>query len=101
MDGLGLARAIRLRHPELPVILVTGYSDTAALAAPEFAVLRKPYRLAEPSRAAAEVIAETRQPHLAISCVCGMPSAACSPRTTDPSPHPLLQAYDGPHSTVA
>jgi PAS domain S-box-containing protein len=62
MDGLGLARAIRQRHPELPVILVTGYSDTAALAAPEFAVLRKPYQLAELSRAAAKVIAETRQP---------------------------------------
>jgi len=62
MDGLGLARAIRQRHPQLPVILVTGYSDTAALAAPEFAVLRKPYQLVELSRAAAKVIAETRQP---------------------------------------
>ncbi len=61
MDGLGLARAIRQRHPDLPIILVTGYSNTAALADPEFAVLRKPYQLADLSRAAAKVIAETRQ----------------------------------------
>jgi CheY-like chemotaxis protein len=62
MDGLGLARAIRQRHPDVPVILVTGYSQTAALADPEFAVLRKPYQLADLSRAAAKVIAEIRQP---------------------------------------
>ena len=31
MDGLGLARAIRQRHPTLPVLLVTGYSNAVAL----------------------------------------------------------------------
>jgi PAS domain S-box-containing protein len=62
MDGLDLARAIRERHPDVPVILVTGYSDPASLADPEFAVLRKPYQLADLSRAAAKVIAESRQP---------------------------------------
>ena len=30
MDGLGLARAIRQRHPTLPVLLVTGYSNAVA-----------------------------------------------------------------------
>jgi PAS domain S-box-containing protein len=62
MDGLGLARAIRQRYPDLPLILVTGYSNSAVLADPEFAVLRKPYQLEDLSRAAAKVIAESRQP---------------------------------------
>jgi PAS domain S-box-containing protein len=62
MDGLGLARAIRQRRPNLPIILVTGYSESAAAADSEFAVLRKPYQLVELSRAVAKVIAETREP---------------------------------------
>ena len=62
MDGLALARAIRKRRPAVPVILVTGYSDNASAAEMEFAVLRKPFQLAELSRAAAKVIAEAQQP---------------------------------------
>ena len=62
MDGLALARDARRRHPELPIVLVTGYSDSAAAAQLEFMVLRKPYRLAELSRAIANVVAEMRQP---------------------------------------
>ena len=31
MDGLGLARAIRERHPTLPVLLATGYSNAVAV----------------------------------------------------------------------
>ena len=62
MDGLGLARDVRQRLPDLPIVLVTGYSDSAAAAQREFTVLRKPYRLAELSRAIAKVIAETRPP---------------------------------------
>jgi len=62
MDGLALARDARRRHPKLPIVLVTGYSDSAAAAQLEFTVLRKPYRLAELSRAIANVVAEVRQP---------------------------------------
>ncbi len=62
MDGLGLAREIRRRRPDLPVILVTGYSEKASTADAEFPVLRKPFQLADLSRAAAKVIAEMRQP---------------------------------------
>ncbi len=58
-DGLALARALRQRRPDLPVLLVTGYSDAAARVAGEFAVLRKPFLLAEISRAAARMIADT------------------------------------------
>ena len=62
MDGIALARALRERHPGLPVLLVTGYSQAAAEAAPEFTVMRKPFQLAELSRAAARMIAESKQP---------------------------------------
>ncbi|HJU20708.1 MAG TPA: PAS domain S-box protein [Stellaceae bacterium] len=59
MDGLGLARILRQRHPALPIVLVTGYSGSAA-GSKEFALLRKPYRLADLNRAVARAIAETR-----------------------------------------
>jgi PAS domain S-box-containing protein len=62
MDGTALARALRERHPGLPVLLVTGYSQAAAQATPEFTVMRKPFQLAELSRAAGRMIAESKQP---------------------------------------
>jgi CheY-like chemotaxis protein len=62
MDGMGLARAIRDGHPTLPIVLVTGYSRAATQAASEFTLLRKPYQLAEMSRALARAMAETREP---------------------------------------
>ena len=57
LDGLGLARMVRQQHPELPLILVSGYSDVAGAADKEFIVLRKPYQAAELSRAIATAIA--------------------------------------------
>jgi len=62
MDGVALARALRERNPGLPVLLVTGYSQAAAEATPEFTVMRKPIQLAELARAAARMIAESKQP---------------------------------------
>ena len=62
MDGIALARTLRERQPALPVLLVTGYSQAASDAAPEFPVMRKPFQLAELSRAAARMIAESKQP---------------------------------------
>lgn len=44
MDGLALAKAIRERHPGLPVVLTTGFSEAAAAATAErFRLLSKPY----------------------------------------------------------
>jgi len=43
MDGLALARELRKRHPDLPVLLATGYSSAAERAGAEFPILRKPY----------------------------------------------------------
>ncbi len=50
MNGLGLARVIRAQHPDLSIVLATGYNDAAQQVAGEFAVLRKPYQLADLSR---------------------------------------------------
>jgi PAS domain S-box-containing protein len=47
MDGLGLARYVRQRWPELPILLTTGYSRAAQEIGGEFPVLTKPYQLAE------------------------------------------------------
>jgi signal transduction histidine kinase len=45
VSGLDLARTLRARRPELPVILATGYSRYAPEAAAEgFALIEKPYR---------------------------------------------------------
>lgn len=50
MDGLKLARAIRDRKPELPILLTTGYSESARDVRSDFPVLRKPYRIHDLSR---------------------------------------------------
>jgi two-component system NtrC family sensor kinase len=47
LNGLELARTLRQRRPELPVLLATGYSQYAAAAASDgFALVEKPYRRA-------------------------------------------------------
>jgi CheY-like chemotaxis protein len=47
LNGLDLARAVRKKHPDLLIVLATGYSDVAVQAATEFTVLRKPYNVAD------------------------------------------------------
>jgi len=43
VDGVGLAREIRSRYPNLPVALTTGYSDAATAAPANLRILRKPF----------------------------------------------------------
>lgn len=50
MDGLKLARTIRDRKPDLPILLTTGYSDSARNVRSDFPVLRKPYHIHDLSR---------------------------------------------------
>jgi CheY-like chemotaxis protein len=50
LDGVGLARTIRERHPKLPILLLTGYSGNGSEVDVPFPVLRKPYQLHELSR---------------------------------------------------
>ena len=61
MNGIGLARAIRERRPNLPIVLATGYSSAAEEAAGEFVLLRKPFQLVDLSRAVAKLHAQAQQ----------------------------------------
>jgi PAS domain S-box-containing protein len=58
MDGVKLAQAIKERRPDLPILLTTGYSQSAKDVAGNFAVLRKPYQLHELSEELAKLTAE-------------------------------------------
>lgn len=51
MDGLGLAHLLRQTHPDLPILLATGYSEVAAGVRGDFPILRKPYEIHELSEA--------------------------------------------------
>lgn len=55
LDGLGLARLLRKKHPGLPILLATGYSEAAHKADKDFPILRKPYQVHELSKAIAEL----------------------------------------------
>jgi CheY-like chemotaxis protein len=56
MDGIGLARHLKESHPDLPVLLATGYSEAAQKFNSEFPILRKPYQLHELSRALQDIL---------------------------------------------
>ena len=43
IDGVGLAREIRSRYPDLPIALTTGFSDAAKAAPANLKILRKPF----------------------------------------------------------
>jgi PAS domain S-box-containing protein len=51
LDGLELARAIRVKRPAMPILLATGYSEAAHKARSDFPILRKPYQIHELSHA--------------------------------------------------
>jgi CheY-like chemotaxis protein len=50
MDGIGLAKSIREKNPQIPILLVTGYSRSQNEVSSQFPILRKPYQLHELSR---------------------------------------------------
>jgi CheY-like chemotaxis protein len=50
MDGIGLAQTIRKKNPDIPILLVTGYSSSAKDIGSQFAILHKPFQLHELSR---------------------------------------------------
>jgi PAS domain S-box-containing protein len=62
MNGIELARTLRERDPQLPIVVVTGYSDQLGAADDDFTVLRKPYRLVDLNRAVTKAIAECDGP---------------------------------------
>ncbi|HVH75537.1 MAG TPA: CHASE domain-containing protein [Stellaceae bacterium] len=72
-SGIELARHLRRHRPQLPVVLLTGHSRSAAqLVAEGFALLEKPYRRDELAAAIGAAI-EARRPY----------SAAAEPRASE------------------
>jgi DNA-binding NtrC family response regulator len=61
MDGLALAGEIRARHPHIPVLLTTGYTDAAPKAEYKFAVLRKPFQMAALEKLVREALQRSRR----------------------------------------
>ena len=62
MSGLEFGRLVREHHPEINVILATGYSDKAAVATAEgFTLIRKPYSPETLARTIAAALATSRR----------------------------------------
>ncbi|MEH2502139.1 PAS domain S-box-containing protein [Bradyrhizobium sp. AZCC 1578] len=55
MDGLGLAHHLKAVRPGLPILLTSGYSDSARNVRGDFPILRKPYEIHELSQAIAKL----------------------------------------------
>jgi two-component system NtrC family sensor kinase len=61
LNGLDFARLVRQRFPQQPVLLATGYSNVAQVAADEgFPILRKPYEVATLSEAVKKTLRSRR-----------------------------------------
>ena len=73
IDGVGLAREIRSRYPNLPVALTTGYSDAAEAAPSTLRILRKPFD----TEALRDFIQDIAAPRLLKAS--GMPLASSTP----------------------
>jgi PAS domain S-box-containing protein len=57
MDGIQLAHKIRMQYPQLPILLISGYSVAAASAVTGFTLLKKPFDAADLNRAVREAMA--------------------------------------------
>ncbi len=55
IDGLLLARTVKARYPDIPIVLTTGYTRVFE-AEPEFPVLRKPYQISALGRIIREAL---------------------------------------------
>ena len=61
MSGIELARAVRSRHPAVPVVLASGYSDEILQgSASDFEILRKPFDAGSVSRAIENALRQAR-----------------------------------------
>ena len=58
MSGVELARKVRTRYPELPILLTTGYSETVAAAPGEFPLIPKPYDIGQLSTSLKTLLAK-------------------------------------------
>jgi PAS domain S-box-containing protein len=56
MNGIHLAQEVSERHPNLRILLTTGYSEVTAAGETRFAILRKPFTLSDLERAVREAM---------------------------------------------
>ena len=93
-DGVSLGRAVRESYPGIPVLLTSGYTKSQTAAAAEFPLIRKPFGLAELSRAIADVLSnrrgalvrfeDARRSRAGALPSLGAPRAPLGPPTPDP-----------------
>ena len=81
MSGVELARRMRDSHPDVPVLLATGYSDEIVKRGSEFEVLAKPFGAADHW---GRVISNTRPANQKRSCAITRCSAASEPSALRP-----------------
>ena len=62
MSGVELARRVQDSHPDVPVLLATGYSDEIVKRGSEFEVLGKPFGAVDLSKAMAAVLNSSGRP---------------------------------------
>ena len=60
MNGIELAKAVRLQQPNLPIVLTSGYPGTAQINDSFFPLLHKPYHPAELNKILNEARARSR-----------------------------------------
>jgi PAS domain S-box-containing protein len=63
MNGAELAREIRARHPDLPILLATGYASLTGNAMADLPLLPKPFQQAELAATIARLIAGRAERH--------------------------------------
>jgi signal transduction histidine kinase len=59
MNGIELAGEIRRQFPHIPLLLTSGYSESARAAETRYAILRKPFELSDLVRALGEAMARS------------------------------------------
>ena len=59
MNGIELAGEIRRQFPHIPLLLTSGYSESARAAETRYAILRKPFELSDLVRALGEATARS------------------------------------------
>jgi two-component system NtrC family sensor kinase len=65
VTGLDLAREVRARYPDMPILLATGYSAVADEAVAEgFALIRKPFDLHALARALDNLLPSSHEDNL-------------------------------------
>ena len=70
MNGVDLARSVRSRRPDMPVLIISGFAEAEGIA-PELPRLTKPFRQAELAASSATLLSAYAARSLAQSATSG------------------------------